>query len=106
MCAITAYELMLRLQSAGYGARFVKSEFHCWVMVGSLTLDVAATQFVEDDSVDGVLIVGREGEDECSAYAQCETASTAKGVLSFNCWNQWVAHERPLPLQALPETCF
>lgn len=99
MCAVASYELFVRLHAQGIDARFVRGKNHCFVMVGNLTLDVTATQFLNDDSVRGVLIVDRAGEEPSTAYAELEVVTTPEEVLDSLLWDIWDAQQRPLPLQ-------
>jgi len=103
MCAIAAFELFDRLMAdpklRGRAIVFAKSEFHAFVMVDGLVVDVTATQFVNTDSVEGVWIVDLSDEPDPGVWVPTEVALTREGILALPCWHRWVSAELPLPLQ-------
>lgn len=103
MCAIAAFELFERLRAdpklRGRAIVFAKSEFHAFVMVDGLVVDVTATQFINTDPVEGVWIVDLSDEPDPGVWVPTEVALTRDGILSLPCWHRWVSPELPLPLQ-------
>lgn len=103
MCAIAAFELFDRLMAdpklRGRAIVFAKSEFHAFVMVDGLVVDVTATQFVNTDPVEGVWIANLSDEPDPGVWAPTELALTRDGILALPCWRRWVLSELPLPLQ-------
>lgn len=104
MCAITAFELFNRLKAdpklRDRTIVFAKSEFHAFVTVDGLVVDVTATQFVNTDPVEGVWIANLSDEPDPGVWVPTELALTRDGILALPCWHRWVLAELPLPLQA------
>lgn len=88
LCAIAAFELFDRLKAdpklRDRTIVFAKSEFHAFVTVDGLVVDVTATQFVNTDP---------------GVWVPTELALTRSGILALPCWGRWVLSELPLPLQ-------
>lgn len=105
-CSIAAYELMCRLQADPELQTevivFAKSDFHAFVLVRGLVVDVTATQFVNTDPVEGVWIMDLSDEPDAGVWVATETASTPAEVLNLKCWGGWPQDERPLALQKQP----
>lgn len=103
MCAIAAFELFNRMKAdpklRDRAIVFAKSEFHAFVTVDGLVVDVTATQFVNTDPVEGVWIVDLSDEPDPGVWVPTELALTRSGILALPCWNRWVPAELPLPLQ-------
>lgn len=103
MCVIAAYEMLDRLSNNtrlnGHQIRFAKSEFHAFVMVDTLTVDVTATQFNNTDPVEGVWIVDLTDEPEPGVWRATEFAASTAEVQQLCCWNRWPRKELPLPMQ-------
>lgn len=103
LCVIAAYELFDRLSKnprlSGYKIRFAKSEFHAFVTVDALTVDVTATQFLNTDPVDGVWIVDLTDEPDPGVWLATEFADSPAEVLLLQCWRGWPQAELPLPMQ-------
>lgn len=103
MCVIAAYELFDRLSKntrlKGHSIRFAKSEFHAFVLVDALTVDVTATQFRNTDPVDGVWIVDLTDEPDPGVWRATEFAASTEDVQQLHCWCRWPRKELPLPMQ-------
>jgi hypothetical protein len=103
MCVIAAYELFDRLSKNArlkpHKVRFAKSEYHAFVMVDGLTVDVTATQFVNTDPVEGVWIVDLTDEPDPGVWLATEFADSTHAVLQLPCWSRWPRTELPLPMQ-------
>lgn len=110
MCAIAAFELFNRLMAdpklRGHAIVFAKSEYHAFVTVSGLVVDVTATQFVNTDPVEGVWIVDLSDEPDPGVWVPTEVALTRKGILALPCWSRWVLSELPLPLQQANESAL
>jgi hypothetical protein len=103
MCAIAAFELFSRLKAdpklRGRTIVFAKSEFHAFVLVDGLVVDVTATQFINTDPVEGVWIADLSDEPDPGVWAPNDLAETCEEILALSCWRRWVLSELPLPLQ-------
>lgn len=99
LCVIAAYELFDRLSKnvllSAHKIRFAKSDFHAFVVVDMLTIDVTATQFLNTDPVEGVWIVDLTDEPDPGVWRATEFATTLDDVQQLECWKGW-------PLQELP----
>lgn len=104
MCAIAAFELFNRLKAdpklRDRTIVFAKSEFHAFVTVDGLVVDVTATQFINTDPVEGVWIANLSDEPDPGVWVASELALTRDGILALPCWRRWVLSELPLPLQS------
>ena len=108
MCVIAAYELFDRLSKdsrfEGHRLVFAKSEFHAFVLVDALTVDVTATQFRNTDPVEGVWIVDLTDEPDPGVWRATEFAASTDEIEQLHCWSRWPRKELPLPLQMLTGT--
>jgi hypothetical protein len=109
LCVITAYEMFARIAVDPLLKRhspiFAKSDFHAFVLVDGLIVDVTATQFRNTDPVDGVWIVDLSDEPESGVWAATKFAASKEAILALDCWLRWLRSELPLPMQTPGPGC-